>query len=181
MTIVSGYSGPTRSLSERAIAAARLDSGAYEEVEADSNATGQAALIVLFSATAQGLAAIHHGRAGIIGSICGALIGWVIWSAVTYIVGSTLFKGTATMGELMRTLGFAQAPGVLYVLRLVPVIGWLIAPFISLWILVAGIIAIRQALDFSTWKAIVTAFIGWLCLIIPLVVFGGAALVAFGR
>ena len=181
MVIASGYAGPRRSLTERAIAAARLDSGAFEEVEADSTATGQAALVVLASAIAQGVAAIHTGNFGIIGSICGALVGWVIWSAVTYFIGTTLFKGTATIGELLRTLGFAQAPGVLYVLRLVPVLGWLITPFIAIWILIAGIIAIRQALDFSTGKAIITALIGWLCLVIPMIIFGGAFALAFGR
>ena len=178
MTIQTGYSGPKRSILERAVAAARLDAGAYEEVEADTGATGQAALIVLASAIAQGIAAVHHGTSGIIGSICGALIAWVIWSGVTYVVGSTLFKGTATMGELLRTLGFAQAAGVLYVIALVP-FGAFVTPIIAIWILVAGIIAIRQALDIDTWKAVVTAFVGWLVLIIPLIVFGGAFALAF--
>ena len=179
MVIQSGYSGPRRSWTERALAAARLDSSLYEEVEADKTATWQAAGVVAVSAVAQGIAALHHGTNGIIGSLLGALIAWVVAAAVVYLVGATLFKGTANVGELMRTLGFAQAPGVFYVLGLIPVLGWLATPIVAIWILIADIIAIRQALDIDTWKAIVTAFVAWLVVMIPLIVLGGAAFLAF--
>lgn len=171
--IQTGYDGPRRSLVDRAIAAARLDSGVFEEVEADKSATSQAALIVLVVAIAQGIGSYNGGVTSMIGSIIGALVGWVVWSAVTYFIGSTIFKGTADIGELMRTLGFAQSAGVLYVLRIIPILGWLVWLIVTIWILVAGIIAIRQALDISTGKAIVTAIIGWLVVAIPLAIFGG--------
>ena len=177
--IETGYAGPRRTWFERAIAAARLDSGAFEEVEADSSATGQAALVVVISAFAQGVGSIGNGSEGVIGSIVGSLLGWVVWSAVTYFVGVTVFKGTATVGELLRTLGFAQAPGVLFVTGIVPFFGAIVSIVAAVWILIAGIIAIRQALDISTAKAVVTAFIGWCLLIIPLAVFGAAAFFSF--
>lgn len=174
MAIESGYYGPARSWMERAIAAAKLDVSAFEEVEADTGATGQAAGIVAISAVAQGIAAVNHGTTGIFGSLIGAFVAWLIWSVITYFVGVTLFKGTATVGELLRTLGFAQAPGVLYIVGILPLIGPIAAFCIAIWILIAGIIAVRQALDISTGKAVITAIIGWLVLIIPLAVFGMA-------
>jgi hypothetical protein len=95
--------------------------------------------------------------------VIGALIGWPVWAGVTYIIGDKILGGTATWGELLRTLGFAQTPGILAV---VPFVGVLVRIVVGIWILVAGVIAIRQALDFSTGKAIATALIGWLCLVV---------------
>jgi hypothetical protein len=170
--IQSGYAGPRRSLVARAVAAARLDSGVFEEVEADNRATGQAAVVVLIAALAEGLGS-QKGLIGIPVGLCSAFLGWILWSAVTYFIGVTVFKGTATLGELLRTLGFAHAPAVFYVLRMIPIIAWLVAPVVGIWVLIAGIIALRQALDIDTWKAVVTAVIGWLVLIIPMIIFFG--------
>ena len=179
MVTQSGYTGPRRSLVERALAAARLDVTAFEEVEADTTATSQAATIVALSAIAQAIAAYDQGIGAIVGSLIGALLGWLIWSVVTYFVGTTLFKGTATVGELLRTLGFAQAPGVLYIIGVIPILGWVAAIVIAIWILIAAIIAIRQALDITTGQAIITGIVGWLIVIIPLMLFGAAASLIF--
>ncbi|HEU0053563.1 MAG TPA: YIP1 family protein [Longimicrobium sp.] len=148
-----------RSLTERMMGAAMLDVSVYEEVEADQNATGQAAAVVTIVAICGAIGAINEGGKGIIGAVIGALVGWLIWAAPTYVVGTLLFRGTATWSELLRTLGFAQAPGVLYALGIVPLFGGLISAVVALWTLVTCIVAIRQALDISTGKAIVTAII----------------------
>jgi hypothetical protein len=167
MAMISGYAGPRRSFTDRAIAAAKLDATAYEEVEADETAMGQAAGLVLISAAAQAIGASSEGMLGIILAPIGALFGWVIWAGVTYLIGAKVFNGTASWGELLRTLGFAQAPGILYVIGIVPLLGWLVSSVVAIWILIAGIIAIRQALDISTGKAVGVAILGWLALIIP--------------
>ncbi|MGQ0561184.1 MAG: hypothetical protein ACT443_04840, partial [Gemmatimonadota bacterium] len=137
MSTQSGYFGPRRSMVERAIAAARLDASAFEEVEADVEATSQAAAIVALVAIAQAIAAYDTGIGGAIGSLIGALVGWILWAVVTWFVGTTLFKGTATVGELLRTLGFAQAPGVLYIIGVIPIFGWIATLGIAIWILIA--------------------------------------------
>lgn len=99
---------------------------------------------------------------------------------MTYFVGTRFFGGTADWGELLRTIGFAQSPGVLYVLGIIPILGGLVRFAVMIWILVAGVIAIRQALDFSTGKAVLTAVLGWLALVIVMgivaIVTGGAAI-----
>jgi hypothetical protein len=155
---------------ERMIRAARLDSNLFEEVEHDSSATAQAALVVVIVAIASaisvaiGLAFSDRGSVmnGVISVLVSAIVGWVIWSYITYFVGTRLFAGTATPGELLRTIGFAQSPGVLNVIGFIPCIGWIVTAVVAVWTLIAGVIAVRQALDFGTGQAIATVAIGWL-------------------
>jgi hypothetical protein len=151
-----------RSFTDRMIAAAKLDISVYEEVEADTDATMQAAGVVMIGAIASAIGGIGNGVAGVIGGLFGAIIAWLIWAGVTYLIGDKLLGGTATWGELLRTLGFAQAPRVLIVLAFVPVLGVLLAMVVAVWVLVASIIAIRQALDFSTGRAVATALLGFI-------------------
>lgn len=94
--------------------------------------------------------------------ILSAYIGWLLWSGVTYLIGTKLLGGTATWSELLRTIGFAQSPGVLYVIGVIPLLGWLANLVVAFWVLIAVIVAIRQALDFSTGRAILTALIGFI-------------------
>ena len=161
-----------RSITDRMMGAATLDVATYEEVEADTTATGQAAIVVSLAAIASAIGAAGEGGPGIIGMLLGTLVGWALWSGVTYFIGTKLFGGTATWGELLRTIGFAQAPGVLLVLAIVPLLGGLVRVAVSIWLLIAGIIAIRQALDVTTGKAVLTAVIGWLLAIIPAAIIG---------
>ena len=166
-----------RSMWDRMKGAAMLDVETYEEVEHDENLTVQAATVVLIAALARGIGGFNDGQNGIIVGVIAALFSWLVWAGVTYLIGDKLLKGTATWGELLRTLGYAQAPALLLVLGILPLpfFGGLLAAVVGIWLLVTGIVAIRQALDFDTGKAIVTAFLGWLVAVaIPAIVIGGA-------
>jgi len=154
------------SMTERMLGAARLDVNTYEEVEADEGATTQAAIVVGIVAVASAIGGAQQGAPSAIGGLVAAFLGWLLWSGVTYLIGDKLLGGTATWGELLRTIGFAQSPGLLYLLGIIPGIGGLIRLVVAIWMLVAGIIAIRQALDFSTGKAIATAVLGWLAMML---------------
>lgn len=181
-SFTSGAPFARRSLVERAIGAARLDVATYEEVEADRDATGQAAVVVAVAAICSAIGSIGDGTTGMIGGLIAAIIGWLVWSGVTYLIGTMFFGGTADWGELLRTIGFAHAPGVFSVLGIIPLLGGLVKFAVAIWMLVAGIIAIRQALDVSTGKAVLTAVVGWLALLIPMLLLGGmAAAVGIGR
>lgn len=168
------------SLVQRMMGAAMLNVATYEEVEADRTATAQAATVVAIVAVASAIGSWNAGIGAVIGGLVAAFIGWLVWSGVTYFVGTRFFGGTADWGELLRTIGFAQSPGVLYVLGIIPILGGLVRFAVMLWILVAGVIAIRQALDFSTGKAVLTAFLGWLALVVVMtvvgIITGGAAM-----
>ena len=123
-------------LLQRMIRAARLDVALYEEVEADTSLTRQAATVVAIVAVCQGLgsalAMVLAGASsgsqllpGLVLALIGPFIGWVVWSYTAYWIGTRLFHGTATPGELLRTLGFAQTPGVLGLLSFLPLAGGL--------------------------------------------------------
>lgn len=149
-----------RSLLSRMIGAALLDVSVYEEVEANEDLTGQAAFVVILFAVAAGLAG-WQGETGIVRLVLAALLGWIVWAGITYLIGDKMLGGTASWGELLRTLGFAHAPGVLLVLAFLPLIGWIVRVAVPIWLLICGIVALRQALDFGTGKAMFTAFLGW--------------------
>ena len=166
---------PRRSWTNRMKGAALLHIDTYEEVEADRTATGQAAGVVALVAVAQAIGGAGEGGFGILSGAVSALVGWLLWAGITYLIGAKLLGGTATWGELLRTLGFAQSPGVLHVLGIIPVLGGIIRFGVVIWVLIAGIIAIRQALDFSTGKAILTAVLGWLVIALPLALFAAMA------
>lgn len=152
--------GAPRSFTERMLGAAKLDVSIYEEVEADTEATSQAAGVVAIVALASAIGGIGAGATGALGGLAAAIIGWLLWAGITYLIGDKLLGGTATWGQLLRTLGFAQAPGVLFALAIVPVLGWFVAIVVAVWLLFTGIVAIRQALDFGTGRALLTALLG---------------------
>lgn len=166
------YGGPRHSFSERMIGAALLKPEIYEEVEADAGATGQAAGAVAIVAVAMAIGAWRVGGGGVVMALVSAFVGWGLWSGITYYVGTKLFDGTADYGEMLRTIGFAQSPGVLGVLGVVPLLGWLVRLVVGLWMLAAAIIAIRQALDFGTGRAVLTALVGWVVYVVLSIVLG---------
>jgi len=162
------------SLFRRMVRAARLEPALYEEVEADKSALGQALLVVVLVSAATGigtgiealmLGGIGRFFYGLLYGVAGAITGWLIWALFAYVLGVSILKGpqtSSTWGELLRTMGFASTPGLLRAFVFVPVVGNLIALAGSVWRLVATIIAVRQALDFSTWRGIIVTLVGWL-------------------
>lgn len=161
-----------RSIVERMKGAAMLDVATYEEVEHDQTATGQAAVVVALVAVAAAIGGARSGSGGIISGVVGAFAGWLIWAAVTWFVGTRLFRGTAHWSELLRTIGFAQAPGVLLVLAIVPILGWLVRMAVFVWLLAAGVVAIRQALDITTGQAVITGLVAWLVVMVVMFLLG---------
>jgi hypothetical protein len=164
--------GTRSSFLERMFGAAMLSAPIYEEVEHDRTATGQAAGVVALVAIASAIGAWGHGGLAVFGSLVSAFVGWILWSAITLFIGTRIFNGTSDMGEQMRALGFAQSAGVLYVLGIIPILGWMVKLAVGLWVLVCGIVAVRQALDFTTGKAVGTVVIGWLVYIVLAALFG---------
>ncbi len=155
------------SIQERMIRAAKLDVQLYEEVEADRGAMGQAMGVVVLSGAAAGIGNFADG--GLSGTVIvtiGALVGWYIWAFLTYFIGTRFLpepQTRADQGELLRTIGFSSAPGLIRVLGIIPGFTGLIFSVAGIWMLVAMVIAVRQALDYkSTWRAIGVCVVGWL-------------------
>jgi hypothetical protein len=152
---------------DRMIRAAKLDVHVYEEVEADKSAMSQAMGVVVLSSLAGGIGLIQE--AGLTGVLLGtvvSLIGWYLWAFLSYIIGTKLLPEPQTHadhGELLRTIGFSSAPGMIRVLAIIPGLDTLVYLLASVWMLVAMVIAVRQALDYhSTYRAIGVCIIGWL-------------------
>jgi hypothetical protein len=148
------------------VGAIRLRAATFEEVEHDRTATAQAALVVAIAGLASGLAnAGLIGIGGAVSLVVIRLVGWVIGSFVLLMVGTRLLPGRNTeadIGQVLRTAGFAQSAGVLGVLGIIPILGGLIELIVGLWILVALVVAVRQALDYDeTARAIVVCLVAW--------------------
>jgi hypothetical protein len=160
---------PTNTFIQRLIGAAALDVAIYEEVEADRGATGQAVVVVLLSSVAAGVGSRGFGGASI-GTIVfmsiGALIGWAAWALVTLQIGGRLMPEPQTrvdIGELLRTIGFANAPGMLRIFGIIPSVTYPAFIIAAIWMLLAMIVAVRQALDYtSTSRAVIVCAVGWL-------------------
>lgn len=164
-----------RSFTDRMIGVARLDVATFEEVEADASATGQAMGVVLLVSVATGIGSVTAGGTGsffFAGFL--ALVAWVIWAALTYVIGTRLLpepQTHASVGQLMRTIGFAQSPGILRVFMGIPGLGVLVLVVASLWMLVTMVVAVRQALDYtSTARALGVCVIGWVISVVLLLV-----------
>ena len=160
-----------KSTIDRMIRAARVEPQLYEEVEHDQSATIPAMQVVVLGAIAGGIGALSGGITGLVFGIIAALVGWAVYAFIAYWVGTNIFKGPqteATWGQLLRTLGFANSPRVLLVLAIIPVsiISGLVVLVVFIWTLFATVIAIRQALDFDTWRAIATAVVSLLAQVV---------------
>jgi Yip1 domain len=144
-----------------------LDAPTYEEIEADRSATGQAFAVVLVSSLAAGVGAgLVAGAGGLVAATIAALLGWLLWAGLTYLVGAKLMpepQTSATWGQLARTIGFASAPNALAFFVFIPVLGPLITFVAAVWALATTIVGVRQALDYrSTFRAAAVVFVGWL-------------------
>lgn len=162
---------------DRILRAAKLDVHLYEEVEADKNTMPQAMSVVVLSSLAAGIGGIGMGVAGPGGILMGivlALIGWYIWAFLTYFIGTKLLPEPQThadLGELLRTTGFSSSPGLIKILGIIPGLGAVVFSVASIWMLVAMVIAVRQALDYkSTWRAVGVCAIGWVIQTVIIVV-----------
>jgi hypothetical protein len=160
---------PRNTFLQRLVGAAALDAAIYEEVEVDPSATGQALVVVLASSLAAGIGVggadpFSLARVAFFGTV--ALLAWAGWALLTFEVGTRLMPGPqtrSTVGELLRTLGFAATPGVLHVFGVLPGITMPVFIGTSVWMLLAMIVAVRQALDYQhTRRAVAVCLFGWL-------------------
>ena len=151
----------------RILRAAKLDSELYEEVEADKSSLGQATAVVVLSSLAAGVGNFGNGGVGMLfAGTLAALGSWYIWAFLTYIIGTRLLPEAQTVAdhkELLRTTGFSSAPGLIRVLGVIPGVTSWVYSIASIWMLIAMVISVRQALDYTgTGRALAVCAGGWL-------------------
>jgi len=154
--------------------AAKLDVSLYEEVEKDESAMGQAMGVVVLASLAAGIGSIRNtGITGIFMGTLAALLGWYIWAYLTYFIGTKLLPEEETQSspsELLRAIGFSSSPGIIRIAGIIPGLGWISMLAGGLWMLVAMVVAVRQALDYSnTLRAVGVCLIGWIIQILFMV------------
>ena len=151
----------------RLMSALRLDDAVFEDVEADETAIGQAMTIVVLSslATSVGSLSTKANSALAVDPVV-ALVGWLVWAILIFIIGTRVLPEAQTrssIGELLRTTGFAVAPGLFGIAGIIPVVGNLVFIAISVWTLMAMVMAVQHALDFrSLGRAVLVVLVGWL-------------------
>jgi hypothetical protein len=151
----------------RALRAAKLETHLYKEVKVDKDATSQALVVVLLSSLAASIGvSTHAGLGGLVMGGLVALLAWYVWTFLIHIIGAKLFPVSQTSvshRELWRTLGFASAPGVFRVFGAIPGLTGIAFLVAAVWMLIAAVIAARQALDYtSTVRAAGVCVPGWL-------------------
>jgi hypothetical protein len=103
---------------------------------------------------------------GVLAGMAAGVIGWLVWASLTFLIGTRVMPAAATradLGQLLRTMGFAAAPGMLRSLNLIGPLRPLVGVVVPLWMLATMVVAVRQALDYtSTLRAVAVCVIGWL-------------------
>jgi hypothetical protein len=168
----------------RMIGAAKLDVATYEEVERDQSATTQAFIVVVLAAIAGGIGSLgDNGFAGFIGGILIAIVGWAAFSYIVFFVGTRFLATTQTeadAGQLLRTIGFASSILIVSVVGFIPILGPIVSFVAFIWFIVAAVVAVRQALEMSTGRAILTSVIAGIGYIIVAAIIGAIFGLSFG-
>ena len=115
------------------------------------------------SSLAAGVGAIHLGASNFLLGPALSLINWFIWAFFVFIIGTKLFPDKQTksnVGEVLRTIGFASAPGIIRVFGITPELMGVTFIGAQFWMLACMVVAVRQALDYkSLWKAFGIVFL----------------------
>jgi hypothetical protein len=162
------YDVAMASFQRRVVGAIRLEAAIYEDVEHDSGATIQAGVLVaLASLTTSVSWYFGMGDAGwIVRGALQALAAWLIGALALWLIGTRMLPGKkteATIGQLLRTVGFAQSPGLFGLLVGLPLVGLFVPFVVAIWIIAATFVAVRQALDYDdTFRAIIVCLLAWI-------------------
>ena len=156
---------------QRFLRIVRLDTAVYREIQRDEGATAEAAVVVvvasLLAALGVGLGAPRFVGGFAVEFLAGILLYWLLWSWVTMLVGTRVFGSPASYLEVARPLGYANGARALGILS---VLGCIFGPLVGLvaWVLslIIGVVAVREAMELSTERAIVTAMAGWVVVVI---------------
>jgi hypothetical protein len=156
---------------DRILGAMKLDPNTFEDIERDPTAMGQAFGVIALAAVSLGIGNVWYGGiTGIVVSVFTSLIGYGFWALVVWLVGTKLMPDPATKAEFpeaFRVIAFAAAPGVLGVITIIPLLGWLLMVLLWLWSIAAMVIAVKQVLDYTdTFKAVIVVIIGFVAYLI---------------
>jgi hypothetical protein len=151
---------------ERVVGAMQLDARAFHDVEHDPGAIGQSVGVIALAAVSAGLGNLWYGGiSGIFTGVVIALVGYLVWAVIVWLVGTKVMPDPQTSAEFpetFRVIAFAAAPGLFGFITFIPILGWLLMFVIWIWTIAAMVIAVRTVLDYtSTGKAVGVVLIGF--------------------
>jgi Yip1-like protein len=148
-------------LMERLIAALRLDLPLYQQVSADGRATRQAFIVVLLAGVSNGLGLVRRlGRVGPWAGVGAALAGWFLFAGVIFVI-ATVLRHRRNGRSLLRALGFANAPGVLLIVGIVPALGAVVRTVVVLWLVATTAVAVQAVYDVPRRRAWIISITGF--------------------
>jgi hypothetical protein len=135
-----------------------LDVDFFRDAATDKSLSFQAAVVVVVASGMAGVGSAIAENVPIIASILAGIIagivGWLLWSGVSFVIGTRVFGGDSDFSEMLRVIGFAFAP---LAFGVIPYLGFPAAA----WMLLASVIAVREGLEIPTPKALITMAAGW--------------------
>jgi hypothetical protein len=166
---------PRRSFVQRLRGAMLLDATVFEEVEHDVSALPQAVAVVALAALAGGIGGFS--QVGFIGGLVQGFIVWGLGAAIVWVIGVRVLGHTSDYPELLRTLGFGLAPQILFVIGAIPLgpLTGLLMLVVAVMAIVAWVIAVRQALDISTGRAVAICLLAHVVSMVLFVLIPGLA------
>ena len=176
-----------RAMLSQAIRAARLNRAVYGGLEADADAILHALGAVILAGIAVGLGLMGVvvdlvERPGEVGSfvdrllglwlaIMTMMVGWIVWTAIIYLLGSRFLGGRARFRIILRALGICYGPAVLLVLISVPLVGDPASLLGAVWVLAAAVVATHEIQDMDWLGATLATVPGWFIAFLLLPVF----------
>lgn len=167
----------------RLLGAAMFDGGMYEGIEADRSTTLQALTAVVLASVAAGIGAgdwLGTRATTLVAVTLLALVTWAAWAMLVFQIGTRALpepQTRADWGQLLRTTGFAAAPGLLLVFGLIPHGRGPVFGVVGAWMLAAMIFGVKHALDYRHTTRAVLVCVTAVALSLALA-FAASALVA---
>jgi hypothetical protein len=176
-----------RPFPDRLVAVLRFDTTVFEEVEHDHDAIGQAAAVIVLAALAQGLGGLQAPSipaliGALVGIVLASFVGWLVSTGVIWAIGVKLMGCSSDFGELLRTLGFATAPKIFFLIGVLPLgrFAYLLGFGVLALTTAASILAVRHALDVSMGRAILVCVLGMVASFLLAVTVGTLIAMALG-
>ncbi len=184
---------------DRIMGVITLKAPIYRQIADDKTATGQAAIIVVIAQLIRGFfggLVQLNGQTGamnvsivgaIVGAIVAVIIGLIAWVVAAWVLAfvAKQFGGKTDTNEMLRVTGYVEIFSIVAVLNILLIGGsalacvvGLVSLIVAILKLIGYIIGVREAAEFSTGNAIVTAIIAAIVNFLIVVVIGGAILLA---
>lgn len=163
-----------KSIPERLVKIAKLDTNIYHEIVSDPKATREALILVVISSALAALGRAWGGGAlgvhWLMWLASGIVVNWLLWTLITQWVGSRIYGGGARFWDMARVLGYANVTRAFGVVTVLPCVGPLVGHLGLALTLVIGFIAIREISGLTSEQTLISVLVGDLGVIVANIV-----------